>query len=1030
MKKILALCQTIILGSLILGCQEEKSSKILTEEELHLPEYALTGLEIAEGLQVQIFAHEPMVRNPTNMDIDDKGRVWITEGRNYRPWKNEDNPYDKKGDQIIILEDTDGDGVADDRKVFYQGADVDAAIGICVLDNKVIVSSSPDILVITDTDGDDKADTKEKLFTGISGPQNEHSVHAFVFGPDGKLYFNFGNAGKQIADKNGDPVIDIFGNEVNDSGKPYRQGMAFRCNPDGSAFEVLAHNFRNNYELAVDSYGTLWQSDNDDDGNKATRINYLMEYGNFGFKDELTGEHWNVARQGMHKEIPQRHWHQNDPGVVPNLLITGSGSPAGITIYEGELLPEIYRNQIIHVDAGPGLTRVYPKIKKGAGYTAIMSNILSRTVDTWHRPSDVAVAPDGSLFVADWYDPGVGGNLAGDPLGGRIFRIAPDVGKYRVNQPNYSSPESAVEALKSPNMATRYKAWTNLNNWGDQAKEALLKLWNSNNSIYRARALWLLTQIEGKAEQYLDSGLNDPDPDIRVVSIRAARQIDSDNLETHLKKVLNDKAPEVRREIAIALRNIDDQELAARLWTDLAMQHDGRDRWYLEALGIGAMGNWVKCFDLWLAAIGDDWNKKPGRDIVWRSRAPKSLEYQLALIQDSTQTLEEVSRHLRATDFQQNTQKSRLLADLLEGNRSDQKEFNTRVISMLDPEFISKSAKTGKVVQELLPDLYGSSLYMDLVSKLELKVEGENIFRLVLENPNHEIGVRAASLTFKWSGVDPFSSIIESTDEEAKMAVIQNLGYVYNREGKELLQNVVRDENQSISIRRLAAESLSRDGGWEDRVIRILKDSTLDEELRTVAATKLLGANRPMDRALGMDFLSRNQLSDELPTINVLAANSGDVQKGTLVFEQFCSSCHQIGGQGIAFGPDLSEIGNKVGKEGILMSILNPDAGISFGFEGEVIETSDGRTFSGYVLNETSDKVELRLIGGIHQSISKTDIKSRNFSVNSLMTPNLHTAMGQDKLTDLVEFLLSLKNYQTMAENPFQGQINYERGEP
>ena len=112
------------------------------------------------------------------------------------------------------------------------------------------------------------------------------------------------------------------------------------------------------------------------------------------------------------------------------------------------------------------------------------------------------------------------------------------------------------------------------------------------------------------------------------------------------------------------------------------------------------------------------------------------------------------------------------------------------------------------------------------------------------------------------------------------------------------------------------------------------------------------------------------------------------------------------------------------------MSILNPDAGISFGFEGEVIETSDGRTFSGYVLNETSDKVELRLIGGIHQSISKTDIKSRNFSVNSLMTPNLHTAMGQDKLTDLVEFLLSLKNYQTMAENPFQGQINYERGEP
>ncbi len=71
--------------------------------------------------------------------------------------------------------------------------------------------------------------------------------------------------------------------------------MVFRCDLDGSNFEVLAHNFRNNYELAVDSFGTLWQSDNDDDGNRGVRINYVMEYGNYGYRDEMTGAGWHDA---------------------------------------------------------------------------------------------------------------------------------------------------------------------------------------------------------------------------------------------------------------------------------------------------------------------------------------------------------------------------------------------------------------------------------------------------------------------------------------------------------------------------------------------------------------------------------------------------------------------------------------------------------------------------------------------------------------------------------------------------------------
>jgi len=1028
MNRILNLTSLALSLLCVTACQRKKEEpKILSEQEIRLPENALKGLEVADGLEVQLFAHEPMVRNPTNMDIDDRGRVWVTEGRNYRPWRNEDNPHIKEGDQLLILEDTDGDGIADERKVFYQGVDIDASIGICVLGNKVIVSCSPDVLILTDTNGDDKADIKEKLFTGISSPQNEHSVHAVVFGPDGKLYFNFGNAGKQISDKNGDPIIDVFGIEVNDKGNPYRQGMAFRCNPDGSEFEVLGHNFRNNYELAVDSYGTVWQSDNDDDGNKSCRINFIMEYGNFGYKNELNGAHWTERRVGMHKDVPERHWHQNDPGVVPNLLITGSGSPAGIAVYEGELLPAIYQGQIIHADAGPGITRAYPTTKDGAGFKAEMVNILARTTDNWHRPSDVAVAPDGSIFIADWYDPGVGGNLAGDPYGGRIFRVAPRVGKYNVDPPDYSTPETAVEALKSPTPATRYKAWTQLNDWGDQAEEALIKLWQDGNSRYRARALWLLTKMPGSEDQYINAGLEDNDPDIRLTAIRAARQADPQGLEQYLRKVLYDSAPEVRREVALALRNIEDAELSAEIWTNLAKQYDGTDRWYLEALGIAASDNWEKCLDSWLQEIGEDWKQKPGRDIIWRSRTPKSLEYQLTLIKDQNLSLEEVARLLRATDFQMHPDKSRWIAELLKVEHPDQKEFNIMVINQLDPVFVAQSPEVKNVVKEILPDLYGTWTYLDLVKNLDLRDQRENVFQLVLDNPKHEIGVTAANLTFEWSGVSPFKSVVEGNNQKEKRAVIQNLGRFHNDEGKSLLVEVVQDEQQSISLRRLAAENLSMGWGWVDRMLQLLEMEGLDPELRNVAVTKLLGAPRPMDRQLAMRVLGQNESTQDWPTFNVLAASSGNIETGKTAFQQFCGTCHQIAGEGTAFGPDLSEIGNKLGKEGILMSIINPDAGISFGFEGETITTKEGMTFAGYVLSETSNKIELRMMGGINQSISQINVESRAMSDNSLMTANLHLAMGPDKLKDVVEYLASLKNYQTMAENPYQGKVLFER---
>src|SRR5206468_3566326 len=224
----------------------------------------------------------------------------------------------------------------------------------------------------------------------------------------------------------GKPVQDVFGNTVQ-TGKPgtkagtsdnvdYGDGMAFRMNPDGTDLEVLGNNFRNNYEVTVDSFGTVWQSDNDDDGNQGVRINYVMEGGNFGYKGPR-GTEWGRDKDIFPGQTRQEaHWHLRWPGVVPNLLHTGGGSPTGICVYEGDLLGQQYRGAIIHCDAGPNVVRAYipspssyaPKglmtdeaekqaeasaPDKGAAYKAKVIDLILAT-DTWFRPSDLCVAPD------------------------------------------------------------------------------------------------------------------------------------------------------------------------------------------------------------------------------------------------------------------------------------------------------------------------------------------------------------------------------------------------------------------------------------------------------------------------------------------------------------------------------------------------------------------------------------------------------------------------------------------------------------
>jgi hypothetical protein len=160
-------------------------------------------------------------------------------------------------------------------------------------------------------------------------------------------------------------------------------------------------------------------------------------------------------------------------------------------------------------------------------------------------------------------------------------------------------------------------------------------------------------------------GLKDADPDLRITGLRIARERKLDVIP-YVRMLLKDPSPQVRRECAIALRHHASPE-APRLWAQLALQHDCKDRWYLEALGIGADKQWDNYLDAWLGEVGDKWNTPTGREIIWRSRGRKTAGLLVKIINDKSTPEQERPRYFRSLDFITGPEKDAAMAELALG---------------------------------------------------------------------------------------------------------------------------------------------------------------------------------------------------------------------------------------------------------------------------------------------------------------------------------------------------------------------------
>jgi quinoprotein glucose dehydrogenase len=571
------------------------------------PDESLAAVQVDKGLSVEVWAAEPLLRNPVAFCFDEKGAAYVAETnrvnagvpdtRGFMKWLDEDlacrsiadrlamykkhgyRGFEKNEDLVRRIWDSTGSGKADKSSVFssgYNRPQDGLGAGVLARRGKVYYTCIPDLYVLEDTNGDNKADKKTSLFTGFGLAVQfvGHDLHGLRMGPDGKLYFSIGDRGFNVKTKEGKQLT--YPNE----------GAVLRCDPDGSNLEVVHHGLRNPQELAFDDYGNLFTYDNNCDSGDRARWVYIVEGGDSGWRGGYqygTLYHPPGVPQGNRGPWNAENiWHtqtatDGPPAyVVPPLAHLGNG-PSGISHYPGIGLNDKYQNHFFASDftASPGNSVIWDVSMKpkGASFELDPPRPFVRGI----VPTDCEFGPDGAFYWSDW----VAG--WGHPNKGRIFRLTDpeaiknpavaEAKKLLAEGMEKRSVEELAKLLEHPHQQVRQEAqyeFASGNLPGDVCIAALEKVAKeSKNRVARLHAIWSL----GMPQTSMWSGIssqrsnfnnydfirlafltNDPDAEMRVQLFKAISRagIVAKRMEKFLLKGLSDSEPRVQFFAALA----------------------------------------------------------------------------------------------------------------------------------------------------------------------------------------------------------------------------------------------------------------------------------------------------------------------------------------------------------------------------------------------------------------------------------------------------------------------------------------------
>jgi putative membrane-bound dehydrogenase-like protein len=973
------------------------------------PQDALKAMQLPGGFKAELIAAEPDVVQPIAFTFDERGRIWVVEGNSY-PKPRE---VGAGQDRIKILEDKNGDGVYETKKIFCEGLNLVSGIELGF--GGVWVGAAPYLMFIPDQDHDDKPDAadvpnpvpgltfKAQILLDGWGSQDTHeTLNSFIWGPDGWLYGCHGVFTHSKVGKPGTP---------DEQRQPINAGI-WRYHPVRHEFEIFAHGTSNPWGLDYDQHGEWFVT--------ACVIPHLYHIVPGGRYQRQAGQHFNAYTYEDIKTIADHaHYAGNPRPDVSQDKTTGAGivnddtnalggghAHCGLAIYQSSQFPLTYRNQLLFGNLhGHRLVANYTD-PKGSTYTGKHGADFMRANDMHFIPVTQKVGPDGSLYVSDWSDQQIchrGSNAVEnwDRSNGRIYRISWSASVPTRQQGHADEdirvPRAPFDLSKESDEKLAKLAVQTENEWFSRMARRVLMEKALKNDQVLSRALNVINEIPGLSSasslhgawlvsscseaQHAVPEANKGDEHYRAWTIRSSPPGDGADLESMTDLARSDQSPIVRRELASFLQQLpnEDRDMLAT-----ALLKHGEDKddpmiplliWY----GIEPVVAADAAAGLQLASV---------------SKLPKVTEFiyrRMASEEAGRQGLLKL-----AAETQDNTQRDFLLQAILTAARG-----GSKITQPADWAAMRGRFGENKTLLELEAHMGSDSALKhfrdQLASSTTAAAERESALSVLIQARDAATSKVLLQLiqgdapgTLKRKAVQALASL---KDPETPQVLSAALPKLPPGDLPDAINTLASTKEGSIALLKAVEAKTVPSTALSPFLVRQLaafKDAQLDALIKSAWGD----VNAPK-----ADLAERTKKYRDLLTPAALA--KGDAAKGKILFMGTCGACHKLLGEGQNVGPDITG-SNRADLNYLLENVLDPKA-----YQLNLFTMKDGRVMSGVIKEENPTAVKIAMMGGIEFTLPQADIEKREVSKLSTMPEGLFDALPPESVIDLVKYLQS-----------------------
>jgi len=1038
------------------GAEPQVDASQLPRVPLTEPDNALTTFHLKPGLRLELAAAEPLVVDPIAMSFDENGRLYVVEMRDYSERRPE------RLGRVRLLEDTDGDGRFDQSSVFAD--DLPWPTAVVCWDGGVFVGATPDILYFKDTNRDGVSDVREIVFSGFASDYAPYAtnklnvqamMNSFQWTLDNRIHGASGGSGGKVR-----RLDSPFTREWRQ-----RAGLATPAIPQAPpAIDLRGKDFSfdpRTLEIRTESGGAQHGMSFDDFGHKfvCSNSDHIQQV---LYEDRYLGpDTWftpppprvSIAADGpaapVFRRSPDEPWRiirtkWRVTGVVPG-LIEGGGRPSGYftgatgaTIYRGDALPE-YTGDAFIADCGSNLVH-RKKLRSSTNSLALIAErdpseqsveFLAST-DNWFRPVQFANAPDGALYIADMYREVIEHpwslpesikkhlDLNSGSDRGRIYRVVREGHRQRpLPRLSLLSAVELVPLLDHPNGWHRDTAARLLYQRQDpSAIPALQSLAVSGSDLGQMHALYALSGLGALSESLVTHALRSGHPQLQRHALRLAETFaaaPSENLVAALRNLaasrsLNADSLAVDFQLAWTLgrlrpteRDTIADQFLGRLYRE---GHPGirqtglsgePSAWFQPAL-MNSLGS--DPVDVLRRAIGRSGSAPPlpflgGTQPTASPRFPGHEEQRVI-----------VARFARLVGTRNASNEIRRALAELERTPANSGRAGNNLSLNVGFEFLASLAEG---LEES-----GSSIPRHL--------NGSNLTNLLRESRRVAFDNKYPATKDRLFALRALASIPEAGDRTNLLALVTSpaetseirlaaLAALNRPAFGDTARDIIQRWPQLLPTQRTATietflkradRTRAMLGGIESGVIHageftIAQQSALRSHRDTAIreqATTLLGK-----ATAG----SRDQAVEKFrPSLNL----TGSAANGQKLFVARCATCHKLGAEGHALGPDLASVRSN-GKEKLLTSIIDPNREVAPAFASYLVETKDGESTSGIIASETPASILLRLPDGIESTVLRANIVLMQSQGRSLMPEGLEDGLGAQDMADLLEFIMN-----------------------